>query len=135
MLVGGRGVGGSAGAVVGVTAPSEDLLFLIKSSRIRQYHEQNLNILCAPEGSVIVTTYAERWIQPGLRIESGTGSAIVFADSRAVVVEGERLAERWTRSPSQSWRAATLLQQELTDLRGSSSSKLPSDPAYAQFKS
>ncbi|MDB2392597.1 hypothetical protein N9V91_06245 [Acidimicrobiaceae bacterium] len=62
-------------------ADIHDTLFLIKSSRIREYRQQNLAILSAPDGDIIETSYNARWVQPGLELQRGTGCAIVFADS------------------------------------------------------
>lgn len=57
------------------------MLYLLKGSRVREYHQQNVAILGAPEGEVIEVAYNRRWVQPGLALEPGTGCAIVFADS------------------------------------------------------
>lgn len=57
------------------------MLYLLKASRVREYHKENLAILCAEEHEPFSVTYSRRWVQPGLSIAAGTGAAIVFADS------------------------------------------------------
>lgn len=57
------------------------MLYLLKGSRVREYHQQNVAILGAPEGEVVEVAYNRRWVQPGLAVEPGAGCAIVFADS------------------------------------------------------
>ncbi|MCB0991633.1 MAG: hypothetical protein KDB16_11680, partial [Acidimicrobiales bacterium] len=58
-----------------------EVLFLVKSSRVREYHQQNLAILAAPDGANFEISYNRRWIQPGLAVAVGDGACIVFADS------------------------------------------------------
>lgn len=57
------------------------MLYLLKGSRVREYHQQNVAILGAPEGEVVEVAYNRRWVQPGLALGPGMGCAIVFADS------------------------------------------------------
>lgn len=58
-----------------------DLLYLVKSNRVREYQHQNLAILAAAEGERFEISYGERWIQPGLEVTAGDGCALVIADS------------------------------------------------------
>lgn len=57
------------------------MLYLLKASRVREYHMENLAVLCGEEHDRFSFTYGRRWVQPGLTIAAGTGAAIVFADS------------------------------------------------------
>ena len=57
------------------------MLYLLKASRVREYHKENLAILAAEEHEPFSVTYSHRWVQPDLAIEPGSGAAIVFADS------------------------------------------------------
>mgnify|MGYP001160342097 FL=1 len=57
------------------------MLYLLKGSRVREYHQQNVAILGAPEGEVIEVAYNRRWVQEGISLEPGTDCAIVFGDS------------------------------------------------------
>lgn len=57
------------------------LLYLIKGSRVREYHRQNVAILSDHEGAPFEVSYSERWVQSGLRPLENEGAVIVFADS------------------------------------------------------
>src|SRR5690606_8860778 len=66
---------------VGRRRREDEVLYLLKGSRVREYHQQNVAILGAPEGEVIEVAYNRRWVQEGLSLEPGTDCAIVFGDS------------------------------------------------------
>ena len=81
------------------------MLYLVKGSRVREYHRQNVEILSAAEGAPFEVSYSRRWIQTGLEPVENDGAVIVFADSPydhfspirfAVVTELERSDERLT---------------------------------------
>ena len=55
-------------------------LFLVKSSRVREYHQQNLAIMAAADGETFDISYSRRWVEPGLVVAPGDGACIVFAD-------------------------------------------------------
>lgn len=57
------------------------MLYLLKGSRVQEYHHQNVAIVGAPEGERIEIVYSERWITPGTEINEGSECVIVFADS------------------------------------------------------
>ncbi len=57
------------------------MLYLLKGSRIREYHQQNLWILGAPERATVEISYAHNWIEPGLAARPGDGCVILFGDS------------------------------------------------------
>ena len=57
------------------------MLYLLKGSRVQEYHHQNVAIVGAPEGERIEIVYSERWITPGTEIIEGSECTIVFADS------------------------------------------------------
>jgi hypothetical protein len=57
------------------------MLYLLKGSRIQEYHQQNLRILGAAEGEVAEIVYNRRWVAPGLTLRRGDGAVLVFADS------------------------------------------------------
>lgn len=57
------------------------MLYLLKGSRIQEYHQQNLRILGAAEGELAEITYNRRWVAPGLTLRRGDGAVLVFADS------------------------------------------------------
>lgn len=60
---------------------SEKLVYLIKSSRLSEYHSQNVEILSANENEVFEISYTNRWIADDVTLEPGMGCVIVFADS------------------------------------------------------
>src|SRR5690606_7686771 len=66
---------------VGRRRREDEVLYLLKGSRVREYHQQNVAILGAPEGEVIEVAYNRRWVQEGISLEPGTDCAIVFGDS------------------------------------------------------
>jgi hypothetical protein len=57
------------------------VLYLIKASRVQEYHQQNVAILGAPDDEVISITYSETWITPGVAMTAGMACVIVFADT------------------------------------------------------
>ncbi|MFZ6005773.1 MAG: hypothetical protein ACOYXM_17755 [Actinomycetota bacterium] len=57
------------------------MLYLLKGSRVREYHQQNVAILSAPEGEHVEIAYNHRWVQDGLRPQPDDGCVLVFADS------------------------------------------------------
>lgn len=57
------------------------MLYLLKASRIREYHQQNVAILGAPEGDEVRIGYNLRWVQPGLLPVEGQGCVLVFSDN------------------------------------------------------
>ena len=57
------------------------MLYLIKGSRVREYHRQNVEILSAAEGAPFEVAYSRRWIQTDLRPAENDGAVIVFSDS------------------------------------------------------
>ena len=57
------------------------MLYLIKASRVQEYHQQNVAILGAPDDEVISITYSETWITPGVAMTAGMACVIVFADT------------------------------------------------------
>ncbi|MCX7621325.1 MAG: hypothetical protein N2037_10840 [Acidimicrobiales bacterium] len=57
------------------------MLYLLKGSRIREYHQQNVAILGAAEGEQFEIAYGARWVQPGLALKPGDGGVIVYSDS------------------------------------------------------
>lgn len=88
------------------------MLYLLKGSRVREYHQQNVALLGAPEGEMLDISYALRWVQDGLEPASGEGCVIVLADTpwddfvpvrfavvRHVGMSGERLDLRVELGP------------------------------------
>ncbi len=63
------------------TASGAPVLYLLKASRIAEYHQQNVAILGADEGERFVIRYGHRWVQPGLQVAVGDGTVIVFSDT------------------------------------------------------
>ena len=57
------------------------MLYLLKSSRVQEYHQQNVAIVGATESDRFEISYSQRWIADGLEIKAGEGCVIVFADS------------------------------------------------------
>ena len=57
------------------------MIYLIKGSRVREYHRQNVEILSAAEGAPFEVAYSRRWIQTDLRPAENNGAVIVFSDS------------------------------------------------------
>jgi hypothetical protein len=57
------------------------VLYLIKASRVQEYHQQNVAILGAPDDDIISITYSETWVTPGVQMHAGMACVIVFADT------------------------------------------------------
>jgi hypothetical protein len=57
------------------------VLYLIKASRVQEYHQQNVAILGAPDDDIISITYSETWVTPGVEMQAGMACVIVFADT------------------------------------------------------
>lgn len=57
------------------------MLYLLKGSRVQEYHQQNVAIVGAAESDRFEITYSDRWIAPGVEVTTGDGCVIVFADS------------------------------------------------------
>ena len=57
------------------------MLYLLKGSRVREYHQQNVTILGAAEGDHVAISYGPRWVQDGLSVNPGDPCIVVFADS------------------------------------------------------
>lgn len=57
------------------------MLYLLKASRIAEYHQQNVAILGADEHVKFTVRYGHRWVQPDLSVAVGDGCVIVFSDS------------------------------------------------------
>lgn len=57
------------------------MLYLLKGSRVREYHQQNLAVLGAAEGDSTEIIYNRRWVVAGVDLRPGVGAVIVFADS------------------------------------------------------
>ena len=57
------------------------MLYLIKSSRVQEYHQQNVAIVGSVESERFTISYADRWIADDLKISVGDGCVIVFADT------------------------------------------------------
>jgi len=62
-------------------------LYLLKSSRFRQYHQENLALLRAPAGSRAVVRYASRWVEPALLGDRPAATLDVDAFSRRPSME------------------------------------------------
>lgn len=57
------------------------MLYLLKSARVREYHQQNVALMAAAEGDEIDIAYSLRWVQDGLEPQEEDGCVIVFSDS------------------------------------------------------
>ena len=58
-----------------------EMLYLLKSSRVQEYHQQNVAIIGSSESDRFEISYTDRWIEPGLKVSVGDGCVIVLSDS------------------------------------------------------
>ncbi|MFM8895575.1 MAG: hypothetical protein ACKOE2_09420, partial [Actinomycetales bacterium] len=57
------------------------MLYLLKSSRVQEYHQQNVEIVGAGESDRFEITYSDRWIASNVEVNAGDGCVVLFSDT------------------------------------------------------
>jgi len=57
------------------------MLYLLKSSRVQEYHQQNVEIVGAAESDRFEITYSDRWIASDVEVKAGDGCVVLFGDT------------------------------------------------------